>query len=154
RSELIDGGAGLSTGKDAVPLLSALNRRILIDAQDCLDRRRLTDNSHVGGLEHHNQCERPAAVALSLPKRDCNPTIRSLGTAFGDPFVRSECLLAGCRRGGEKSDAQTKDRQHRSAKITYLHSTCLADTAQSFDREKITNPAQRGKSAKVVPFPR
>ena len=128
--ELIDRSDGLSTGKNAVTLLSAFNRRILIDAQHCPDRNRLADNSYVSCLEHNDQCKRTTAAALGLPKRHCDRAIGSFGTAFRDPFVRPEHLL-GCRREGKKLDAKTEDEDYRTAKMAYLHSRCPADAAKT-----------------------
>ena len=107
--ELPNGRDGLSAGKNAVRRLSALNRRVFVDAQHRLDRKGLADNSNVTSLEHDNQCERTTAVALRLPKRHCNRAIGSAITAFRDPFVRSERLLISCRCENDELGGKAKE---------------------------------------------
>jgi hypothetical protein len=107
--ELPNGLDGPSAGKNAIRRLSALNRRIFVDAQHRLDRKGLADNSNITSLEHDDQRERTTAVALRLPKRHCNRAIGSANTAFRDPFVRSERQLTSCRGENDELGGKTKE---------------------------------------------
>jgi len=89
----------LGTRKHAVARLSALDRRVLVDAEHRSDWKWLADNPDVSGLEHDNEGERSARIAAGLPERDGNRAVWSAGArggvAFSDPLVRSVLLPFG-----------------------------------------------------------
>jgi len=89
----------LGTQKHAVARLSALDRRVLVDAEHRSDWKWLADNPDVSGLEHDNEGERSARIAAGLPERDGNRAVWSAGArggvAFSDPLVRSVLLPFG-----------------------------------------------------------
>ena len=147
----------MDAGKDAITLLPALDRWVLVDPQYRSDRKWLPDNSDIPALEHDDQSKRAPRFAPGLPERDRDRAVgrpcTGSAVAFGDPFVGLKLLPFGRPRNAGCLRAKCENEKYCAA-ISSIHPAASFSDLALLRIAELGGPGKRGDAARVAAMAR